>query len=141
MLTDSNKKFYRIIDANFNRLQEGLRVCEEVARFILDSKDLSLNFKRLRHNIKNILNVLPADLKRGLIYFRDSDFDVGRPTSKLENKRKNSKDIFVANIQRVKESVRVLEEFSKLINDRLSAKFKELRYRIYTLEKKTLARF
>ncbi len=137
-----DKKFYRIIDANLNRLREGLRVCEEVARFILDSKSLTLDFKCLRHDIKNILKCFPGDLRKNLINFRDSNSDVGRPTSLIENKRKDIKDIFTANMQRVKESVRVLEEFSKLIiKGRLSSKFKELRYRIYTLEKKTLARF
>jgi hypothetical protein len=36
----------------------------------------------------------------------------------------------------VKESVRVLEEFTKLINKGLAVRFKELRYDIYELEKK-----
>jgi thiamine-phosphate pyrophosphorylase len=138
---DLNKKIYRILDANLNRLQEGIRVCEEVVRFIFEEKELYLEYKSLRHRIKNILKALPADIKKSLIYFRDSQQDVGRAPSILENKRENIEDLFLANIQRSKESLRVLEEFLKLLNQKLSAKFKALRYRIYRLEKKTIARF
>lgn len=141
LLKDSHKKVYRIIDANFNRLQEGLRVCEEVARFILDERSLNLRFKRIRHKIKLVLQSLPADLRRGLIELRQSDADVGRGRSQLEKSRQDFRDVFSANSQRAKESLRVLEEFFKLIDAGLSAKFKDLRYRLYALEKDTLKRF
>jgi hypothetical protein len=49
-------------------------------------------------------------------------------------------DIYYANSQRVKESIRVLEEFAKLRNKQVAEKLKKLRYRVYALEKKIIER-
>jgi len=65
---------------------------------------------------------------------------VGRDILANELKREGPKDIFFANIQRVKESIRVLEEFSKLTNIKSSLKFKRARYKIYAIEKKAAGR-
>jgi len=43
------KSIYRIIDANFNRGREGLRVIEEYCRFYLNNSQLSGRAKQLRH--------------------------------------------------------------------------------------------
>ena len=72
----------------------------------------------------------------GLIKARDIEGDVGKATSKQELKRKKPKDIFYANVQRAKESIRVLEEFAKLYQANTALKFKSLRYQLYALEKK-----
>ena len=47
---------------------------------------------------------------------------------KSELKRENLSDIFYANAQRVKESLRVLEEVTKLLDPRCALKLKKLRY-------------
>lgn len=134
MLVNSNKRIYRIIDANLNRTREGLRVCEEVARFILNDKKITQRFKYLRHQISNSIKLFPAQF-RVLLSARNSRQDVGKKQSSLEKKRRDSLDIFLANLQRSKESLRVLEEFSKLINPGLSSLYKRLRFKIYDLEK------
>ena len=136
MVKEKESKTLRIIDANFNRLKEGLRVCEDLARFILDDKTLTNNYKRVRHDSSKILEVLFDDSKE-IIRARDIIRDVGKKSTKSELKRNNFKDIFFANIQRVKESIRVIEEFSKLNCSDSAKKFKNLRYKIYELEKKT----
>jgi thiamine-phosphate pyrophosphorylase len=129
---------YRIIDANTNRLKEGLRVCEEVARFLLDSRRLTSEFKKIRHSTDRILKILcPND---ELFKQRDASHDVGRKVYINELQRSNYRDIFFANAQRVKESLRVLEEFSKLIDKKAALEFKGLRYEIYSLEKKVFMR-
>jgi len=128
------KVIYRIIDANINRAKEGLRVCEEITRFILDNRKLTTEFKKIRHKTDGILKYLPKNIE--LFKERKSEADVGRKIYANELKRRNCQDIFFANIQRVKESVRVLEEFTKLINKGVAVRFKELRYDIYGLEKK-----
>jgi len=128
------KVIYRVIDANINRLKEGLRVCEEITRFILDNRRLTFEFKKIRHKIDAILSRLPENIE--LFKERRSDSDVGRKIYVNELKRENYQDIFFADIQRVKESIRVLEEFTKLIDKRIAVKFKKLRYDIYELEKK-----
>jgi len=135
-----DKKVLRVIDANFNRLKEGLRVCEEVTRFILDDKALTASFKKVRHQASQIINKVFLDLRR-IIRARDIVKDVGKKSFKLELKRASFKDIFFANIQRVKESIRVIEEFNKLFNRKSSQQFKALRYKIYELEKKTTKKF
>lgn len=123
----------RIIDANINRAKEGLRVCEEITRFILNSKSLTAEFKRLRHEIGAIAKGLTD--KRGLLLARESAKDVGRDICAGELQRSGVFDIFFANIQRVKESIRVLEEFSKLLNKSIALRFKKARYDIYQIEK------
>lgn len=125
----------RIIDANINRAKEGLRVCEEIARFILDSHKLTALFKQKRHQIDSLIKTLP-DTSSDLLRERESLKDVGRNIYINELKRENFKDIFFANIQRVKESIRVLEEFTKLKNRNFAIKFKKIRYEIYEIEKR-----
>lgn len=70
---------------------------------------------------------------------RDVKRDVGKKTAYRESKRKDIADVFYANIERVKESLRVLEEVSKLLDKKISQHFKKIRFRVYELEKK--ARF
>ena len=129
------KAIYRVIDANINRLKEGLRVCEEVTRFILDDRRLTSEFKKIRHKTDSILKYLPKSEE--MFEERQSSRDVGRRLYVNELKRKGCRDIFFANIQRVKESIRVLEEFTKLINKNAAVRFKELRYAVYGLEKRS----
>ena len=69
---------------------------------------------------------------------RNSIKDVGRFIKADELKRKGVRDIFFANMQRVKESIRVLEEFAKLGNLKAALGFKDIRYKIYDIEKKVL---
>lgn len=129
----------RIIDANINRAKEGLRVCEEITRFILNHRGLTLQLKTLRHAIALIAKDLVT--KKELLQERSVQEDVGRSLCAKELNRESLQDIFFANIQRSKESVRVLEEFSKLININSSLKFKKIRYKIYALEKKVARKF
>jgi len=129
----------RIIDANLNRLKEGIRVCEEITRFILDDKSLTARFKAIRHEISGISENLPDKCR--LLKGRYSEGDVGRKTHHHhELKRSGVEDIFFANIQRVKESLRVLEEFLKLKNTPAALRFKDLRYSVYELEKKAFTK-
>ena len=129
-----------MIDANLNRVKEGLRVCEEVTRFILDDRSLTSKFKTLRHHV----DLAAADCpdRDHLLASRASKKDVGRTVSiHSELQRSGYRDIFLANIQRVKESIRVLEEFSKLNRVDAAVKFKALRYDVYELEKKAIKKF
>ncbi len=140
LISPKTDKINRIIDANINRVKEGLRVCEEITRFILENRILTTEFKKARHEINSIIEKLPS--KTELIKDRDSLKDIGlniRLSS--EFKRNGYTDIFFANVQRIKESVRVLEEFSKLKDINLSVRFKKVRYTIYEIEKKAIGKF
>ena len=126
---------YRIIDANLNRAREGLRVCEEITRFILDNYKLTALFKDLRHELDSKARKTYPSSK--LISQRKSYNDVGRLNHRGELDRCNCKDVFFANIQRSKESLRVLEEFTKLLAPKSALGFKQLRYKVYEIEKES----
>jgi hypothetical protein len=133
------KEILRIVDANFNRSREGLRVCEEVTRFIWNSSALTKDLRSVRHSITDILKNTPASYKV-LFETRDTRSDVGRKErKKSEMRRLDYSDIFSANIERTKESLRVLEEFFKLIDKNDSTKFTKLRFKVYEIEKKALS--
>lgn len=134
------KNIFRIIDANLNRSREGLRVCEDIARFVLNSPALTRDLKDIRHRISDIAK----DKSIGHIELcssRNSAEDVGRCSNiSSEMKRADLVDIFAANMERVKESIRVLEEMFKLINKKTSARFSVLRFETYEVEKKAVER-
>lgn len=133
------REIYRIIDANLNRSREALRVCEEIARFVLNDKSLTKKFKTLRHKITNSIRHYPAPLK-DIVSARDSKKDVGKGIDELERKRDDWKEISLANMQRLKESLRALEEFSKLIDKKIADRFKKIRFDSYDIEKRLIAR-
>ena len=134
-----NKKILRIIDVNLNRAKEGLRCCEEVARFILDDSALTKALKLIRHNIDRI--VTSSGIRKKLLcQSRDVKTDCGKAFCKLE-KKDSWQSIFFANIQRTKEALRVLEEFFKLFDDKSCEKFKALRFKVYNQEKKFSGRY
>lgn len=128
-----DQSLYRIIDANFNRSKEGLRVCEDVARFMWDDPVLSKALKAVRHDLNKAIE--PLGLLK-VLSFRDIEGDVGTQSSKSEQKRTDVEQIFWANSQRVKESLRVLEETAKLINVKSAQSIKILRYKVYAIEAK-----
>ncbi|MBI4309514.1 MAG: thiamine-phosphate pyrophosphorylase [Candidatus Omnitrophica bacterium] len=133
-----DKKLYRILDANFNRAKEGLRVCEDVCRYVNNDKQLTRGFKDARHDLTGAVEAL--DILKALAG-RDIKGDIGRATSPSESRRKGIEAVFWANAQRVKESLRVLEEISKLINVKSAQRMKHLRYTVYDLEQKALKKF
>lgn len=129
-----DEKILRIIDANFNRAREGLRVCEEVVRFCLDDDAFTGRLKEARHELTSILKSLPVERGK-LLDSRDTQSDVGRDIDEGKISRKGLREIFEANVQRVKESLRVLEEFGRAVDADLAQACKDLRFRIYEIEK------
>ncbi len=118
-------------DANFNRAREGLRVLEDIARFVLDDKEISRSIKNMRSDIAYIQKKY-----KGFIFFRNTENDVGtKLSSAIEEDRSSLEDVAQANIKRVQESLRVLEEVFKIIDNKTSSELKNIRYRSYTIEK------
>jgi thiamine-phosphate pyrophosphorylase len=127
-----DKGVLRVVDANFNRSKEGLRVIEDIFRFVWQDDFLRKKIRTLRHR----LDILKKEkLIRIAINARDSKQDLGKKIDYLEIKRTDVNSILYANIQRVKESMRVLEEFLKLNSPSHVYRIKKMRYEIYTLEK------
>ena len=122
---------YRVIDANLNRLKEGVRVIEDIARYINNDKVLASKLKEIRHQSR-------IDDLQNLLNSRDSINDVLRPTVTSEMNRDSLESIIIANYKRAQESSRVLEEMYKIVDPALSENFKSLRYALYQLEKENL---
>lgn len=130
--------YLRLIDANLNRSQEGLRVCEDIVRFLVYDKSLTEAFKRQRHRLKSLSKKISPRYE--MLKARRSRGDVGKVSSRSEKRRKDFYEVFRANIQRAEESSRVLEEVSKIHDRDLSDNFKNLRFKIYELEKKSFSK-
>jgi hypothetical protein len=118
---------YRIIDANLNRLREGIRVVEDIFRYIYNDKELSTKLKNLRHisRVENFYEILSS---------RDVQNDVLKESIKSEQNRDDLNSILIANFKRAQESARVLEELLKLYSIKDSENFKYIRYELYNLE-------
>jgi thiamine-phosphate pyrophosphorylase len=126
----------RILDACANRAREGLRVVEDYCRFVLEDAFLSRTLKELRHDLTTALAELSADL---LLEARETRRDVGTVlTATAELLRSSLRDVVQANLKRLQEGLRSLEEFGKVHSPRLGQVLEQVRYRAYTLERAIL---
>lgn len=127
----------RTIDAAANRLREGLRVIEDYLRFSLNDAHLMKVLKTNRHQLAEALKFFGQE---SLIASRDTLGDVGTDISTAsEFDRQSTQQLLRANLKRVQEAARTLEEFGKLISVEAASLFKQMRYNLYTLEKSILA--
>jgi thiamine-phosphate pyrophosphorylase len=128
----------RIIDANLNRIGEGLRVLEEFARLSLNDADLTGQLKSLRHKMLHI----DMALQQRLLQARDAAGDVGAGMEAPgEEKRRDIAETIVANARRVQESLRVMEEIAKEPGLALkSESYQQARFALYTIEKELLSK-
>ncbi|GAC1458792.1 MAG: thiamine phosphate synthase [Chamaesiphon sp.] len=123
----------RILDANLDRAREGLRIVEEWCRFGLNSAPLAVECKEMRQE-------LAAWHSSEIRSSRDTPSDPGTDlTHPQEEHRSSIEDLLQANLCRVEEALRVLEEYGKLYNSGMSAALKQMRYRVYILESNLLA--
>ncbi|MDD3922577.1 MAG: hypothetical protein PHY39_03455 [Endomicrobiaceae bacterium] len=125
-----DKNFIRILDTNINRCKEGLRVVEDSIRFVFCDEILYKKTRKVRHSVSSYL----ADHYEQMLSARDSVTDAGKTVK--EASRTNLKNIIIANFKRAEESLRVLEEYSKIIDFDIALKYKSLRYEVYSIEKK-----
>ena len=128
MTNSLSPELFRVIDANLNRLKEGIRVIEDILRYRDNNKELSVKLKEIRH--KSRINEYTE-----LLQHRDSINDVLKTSTKSEQSRTDTTSIIAANFKRAQESSRVLEELFKLHNIDYSENFKSIRYELYNLEK------
>lgn len=127
-MTKNEEKIERLIDANLNRLKEGIRVIEDINRYIYDDNSLSSSLKELRHRLQEAYS-------QNRLYYRDIEGDVLKESISSELYRSSIDDLIIANFARTQESARVLEECFKLQNTTLSELSKNIRYSLYAIEK------
>ena len=130
------KKIFRIIDANLNRAREGLRVCEDISRFTMPKKPLAGLLKNARHSAtRAVLSSGNLALKK-LVRSRDVKKDLMKFNDMRRSKNSGLSGVFMANIERAKESLRVIEECAKVIDEGVSRRYRKIRFKIYEIEKK-----
>jgi thiamine-phosphate pyrophosphorylase len=136
MLPTDRLAALRIIDANFNRAMEGLRVLEEYCRFGLDDVHLTRLWKDLRHSLANLQGQLP---QHDLLHSRDTYGDVGTTAkTTAELTRESIQHVAQASCKRLEQALRSLGEYAKVLGLSSAPEFETLRYQVYTLEKATL---
>ena len=125
----------RLLDANANRALEGLRVTEEIVRFHLESPRAFTRLRALRHAVASAVNRLPVRAVE-LARARQSSRDIGKraPSSRVASLER----LLLINFQRAKESLRTLEECTRLIAPRQAASFQRLRFQTYEVEREIL---
>lgn len=127
-----DKKIYAAIDANINRVFEGLRVCEDICRFVLWNKEISAELKKIRHEFSDRISVFTPEV---LLNARDTENDTIKFLDlKSELARDSVPELFKKNIHRAIEAMRSIEEFYKLTNP-ADNPFQKLRFDLYNLEK------
>lgn len=127
MNTNTSHTIVRILDANINRLQEGIRVVEDIFRYVYNHKEITYTLKQMRH--KAILQ--HQDM---LLQSRDITNDIAKDSIRTEIERTDLQAIVNANFHRICESARVLEECLKLKECQKygqSQTFKNIRYEAY----------
>ena len=123
----------RIIDAAANRAGEGLRVIEDYLRFVLDDRHLVERCKTLRHDLTAAL--APVSLGDRCAS-REASRDVGAEvTTAGEKSREDVAAVVGASFKRLQQSLRSLEEYTKLLDPAISTALECLRFCTYTLER------
>ncbi|MDJ0580507.1 thiamine phosphate synthase [Crocosphaera sp.] len=125
---DKSLVISRILDANLDRAREGLRVVEEWCRLGLENSDWTDKCKQMRQEIAHWHT---SDLRKA----RDTSNDPGTSLSHPQEViRENIEQLLQANLCRVQEALRVLEEYGKLYDPNMGNAFKKIRYQVYILE-------
>lgn len=131
-------EIYRILDVNFNRAREALRVAEDCGRFALNDPAIAATAKNLRSELKEVLDGLPADI---MVVARNTPGDTGMElASPTESKREGIADVAIAACKRLTESLRTIEEYCKAIAPECTLNIERMRYNAYTLEQRLIGR-
>jgi thiamine-phosphate pyrophosphorylase len=118
-----------VLDVNANRAAEGLRTIEDIARLVREDAVASIWAKSLRHDLAAAISKLDRAQR---LAARSTESDAGTThTTESESDRADWKAIVSAACERVGQSLRCLEEFSKLVDETIGLEFKSLRYKAY----------
>ncbi|HEV7282252.1 MAG TPA: thiamine phosphate synthase [Pirellulaceae bacterium] len=134
MTSYSERLAWRAIDANLNRASEGLRAVEEFVRFGENDLRLTTELKALRHRLTEASQAFPLEK---LLDARDTPGDVGTALSgAVSTERADVRDAALANLKRVQQALRAIEEFAKVVSPAGAPAFERLRYESYAIEQR-----
>ncbi len=125
---NNNFLIAQILDANLDRAREGIRVVEEWCRFGLRKSNLTKICKDMRQELA-LWHTSELRLSRDTE--NDPGIDLSHPQEEVKD---NIEELLQANLCRIQESLRVLEEYGKLYHSEMGKSFKKIRYKVYILE-------
>ncbi|HQI80383.1 MAG TPA: thiamine phosphate synthase [Deltaproteobacteria bacterium] len=126
-----NAQMLRIVDANINRVTEGLRAAEDVCRYAWNDRGLTKRLRAMRHGLLALVDT------GGCIRARNPAGDVGvAQRAGPGPRRKDLADVARANLKRAQEGLRVLEEVFRIRHPEISAGCETMRYETYEIERK-----
>jgi len=128
----SDNRIAQLIDANLDRAREGLRVMEDWCRFGLKRNDFSIQIKDWRQQLGAHHHKIYREAR---LTSEDPAMGISHP---FQRNRTTPEDIFIANSSRVQEALRVLEEFTRITDPKLSEIATRIRYETYAIEIKVL---
>ncbi len=132
VIPPSDNRIAQLIDANLDRAREGLRVMEDWCRFGLKRSDFSIQIKDWRQE----LGVHHHNIyRKARLTSNDPAMGVSHPLQKV---RSTPEAVFIANSSRVQEALRVIEEFTRITDPKLSELATKIRYETYEIEIKVL---
>lgn len=126
----------RMLDANTNRVMEGLRTLEDVARFS-GWLELQVDYKSIRHALQHSIDELGQGSlgQAALVSARDAHGDVGRESKTTQEMQRPEGlvSIVAAAASRVEQGLRVIEEATKVLAPNQATSIERQRYRVYDL--------
>lgn len=124
----------RLLDANFNRTREALRVIEDGLRFCHSETRLAPEIRKMRHAFTK---AMVRHFGAPLVKWRDTGRDRGKDFS--HPSPATVEVLLRRNFSRVEESLRTIEEYSKAMAPDTTPVWARLRFGTYELEKKVCA--
>ncbi len=124
----------RILDANFDRIREGIRVIEDWCRLGLEDAAMTAACKQMRQELAQLHT---SEIRQARDTANDPGTDLSHPH---EESRASLEALLQANFCRCQEALRVIEEYSKLYNPQISLTVKQMRYELYTWETNLLVK-
>ncbi len=132
------REVYRILDANFNRAREALRVAEDCGRFALNDPAITQMAKNLRSDLKETYDAMPV---AEMLASRDTAGDIGTElASPTEPARGGLADVATAACKRLTEALRTIEEYGKFVAPKEVLRIERMRYDAYTLERRLIGK-
>ncbi len=102
----------------------------------MQNKDAAKTLKIIRHGATNLVLKSKKISFPKLLSERDTAKDKTKFIDFTPGQKIEIPDIFMSNIERVKESLRVLEECFKIIDEKISRGYRKLRFDAYDVEKR-----
>jgi thiamine-phosphate pyrophosphorylase len=133
MVTKTDDKVWRLLDANANRAREGLRVVEDTARFVLERADASDALRNMRHRLDELIREHYTTLLKN----RDVETDPGKANVAAPHKE-GVPALLASNFKRCEEALRVMEEYGRVVAPKAVSRVQALRFQVYQWEKKLL---